>query len=258
MKIYQPEGRAREYSPLALNYFKGCDHGCKYCYVPKLFKRFNASYVHDYVSCNINYRELEKSIQSLSEDDKEKQILLSFTGDPYCNAEKGETREVLKILLRHQLHVAILTKNPEKAQRDIDLFREFKRFKIGTTLVFSEEEDRKEWEPGTIDSNRRIESLKYFFDNNIKTWVSFEPVIIPEQTIRLLINVKDYVDHVKVGKLNNFPEIEKNINWSKFLYDIVYILRKENMKFYIKNDLIKYNKGLYFSGNELDKDFLNV
>lgn len=29
--IYQPKGAAREYSPLALNYIKGCDHGCIYC-----------------------------------------------------------------------------------------------------------------------------------------------------------------------------------------------------------------------------------
>lgn len=32
--IYQPSGAAREYSPLALNYIKGCDHGCVYCLHP--------------------------------------------------------------------------------------------------------------------------------------------------------------------------------------------------------------------------------
>lgn len=29
--IYEPSGAAREYSPLALNYVRGCDHGCVYC-----------------------------------------------------------------------------------------------------------------------------------------------------------------------------------------------------------------------------------
>ena len=29
--IYEPKGAAREYSPLALNYIRGCDHGCIYC-----------------------------------------------------------------------------------------------------------------------------------------------------------------------------------------------------------------------------------
>jgi DNA repair photolyase len=32
--IYEPSGAAREYSPLAMNYIKGCDHGCVYCVHP--------------------------------------------------------------------------------------------------------------------------------------------------------------------------------------------------------------------------------
>lgn len=27
-KIYEPKGKAREYSPLVLNYYKGCSHEC--------------------------------------------------------------------------------------------------------------------------------------------------------------------------------------------------------------------------------------
>ena len=30
--IYEPKGKAREYSPLALNLYLECQHGCKYCY----------------------------------------------------------------------------------------------------------------------------------------------------------------------------------------------------------------------------------
>lgn len=45
--IYEPQGRAREYSPLALNFFRDCTHGCIYCYVPPMFKRFNAQYNHE-------------------------------------------------------------------------------------------------------------------------------------------------------------------------------------------------------------------
>ena len=29
--IYEPRGRAREYSPLALNVYNKCDHFCRYC-----------------------------------------------------------------------------------------------------------------------------------------------------------------------------------------------------------------------------------
>ena len=30
--IYEPKGRAREYSELACNLYRGCTHGCRYCY----------------------------------------------------------------------------------------------------------------------------------------------------------------------------------------------------------------------------------
>jgi DNA repair photolyase len=259
-KIYEPTGRAREYSPLALNYFKGCDHGCKYCYVPPMMKRFNGSYDHSQVSCDLNLNELEKSILKLSKEDRQKQVLLSFTGDPYCNFESGQTRQVLEVLLKHQIRVAILTKNPEKAKKDIDIFKKFEHFKIGTTLTFSNIILSKEWEPGAIDSSNRLDALRYFRENGITTWASFEPVIIPEQSLTLLtwgLNHNAF-DHVKIGKLNNYKGLDKEINWSKFLYDAVYLLRQSSAKFYIKKDLAQFNNGLYLSGNEFNEDYLNI
>ncbi|HPH46896.1 MAG TPA: radical SAM protein [Chryseolinea sp.] len=258
MKIYEPAGRAREYSPLALNYFKGCDHGCKYCYVQPMMKRFNANYDHSVVSCDLNLRELEKSILSLSKEDRKKQILLSFTGDPYCNFETDQTKQVLEVLLKHQLHVAILTKNPHKALKDIDLFRQFEHFKIGTTLVVADEAKRQEWEPGTIHSSKRIEALERFQSEGIITWASFEPVIYPDQSLAMLKDVASFIDHVKVGKLNNYKGLDSNIDWGKFLFDAVFMMRSYGLKFYIKNDLAKYNKGVYLSGDEINEDFLNI
>lgn len=258
MKIYEPAGRAREYSPLALNYFKGCDHGCKYCYVQPMMKRFNANYTHSNVSCDLNLAELEKSIKILSETDRTKQVLLSFTGDPYCNFESGQTRQVLEVLLEYQIHVAILTKNPEKAMKDIDIFKRFNHFKIGTTLVLADEKQRAEWEPGTIHSSKRIDALRYFKEQGLITWASFEPVIYPQHSLLLIQKVLPFIDHLKVGKLNNYKGLDKEINWGKFLYDAVYLLRQANVKFYIKKDLAQFNNGLYLSGNELNEDYLNI
>jgi DNA repair photolyase len=258
MKIYEPAGRAREYSPLALNYFNGCDHGCKYCYVQPMMKRFNANYDHSAVSCDLNLRELEKSILSLSKEDRQKQILLSFTGDPYCKFETDQTKQVLEVLLKYQCHVAILTKNPGKAMKDMSLFQQFEYFKIGSTLTFNDEQNSKEWEPGAPTSNERIMALEDLAATGIKTWVSFEPVIDPFESLALLEKVLPFIDHVKVGKLNNYKGLDKSINWSKFLYDAVYLLRQARIKFYIKNDLACYNNGLYLSGEELNEDHLNI
>lgn len=65
MEIYEPKGRAREYSPLALNYYKGCTHGCRYCYVPNMIGRFNSSYNHAEVNADVSFEKIEKSAKKV-------------------------------------------------------------------------------------------------------------------------------------------------------------------------------------------------
>jgi len=257
MNIYEPAGRAREYSPLALNYFKGCDHGCKYCYVPNMMGRFNSNYNHESVISPTDFQKLEQSAKKMQ--GCEKQIILSFTGDPYCNSENGETSKVLEILNRHNHKVAILTKNPEKALKDIDIIKSFgNRIKIGSTLTFDNEVDSKEWEPCASIPKSRIEALRKFSELGIITWASFEPVVIPEQSLNCLSNVAKFISHVRIGKLNNYKGLDKKIDWAKFIFESVKICRENKLPFYIKNDLAIHNNGVYLSGNEINEDFLNL
>ena len=89
-KIYEPRGRAREYSPFALNCFKGCDHGCQYCYVPRMMKVFSGSYVHENVSC-VNLSGLRKEAARFrASKDGDKQVLLSFTGTPIVRQSRAK------------------------------------------------------------------------------------------------------------------------------------------------------------------------
>ena len=43
--IYKPRGAAKEYAALALNIYRGCTHGCRYCYGPGS-SRMNAADYH--------------------------------------------------------------------------------------------------------------------------------------------------------------------------------------------------------------------
>jgi len=257
MNIYEPAGRAREYSPLALNYFKGCDHNCLYCYVPKMMGRFNKNYIHSNVVCPVDFSKLEASAKKMTGCNK--QILLSFTGDPYCNAENGETNKVLEILNKYNHKVAILTKQPEKALKDIAIIKSFgNRIKIGATLTFNNGKDSSEWESGAATPSSRIAGLKQFADNGVITWASFEPVIIPEQSLSMLKQITPFINHVRIGKLNNYKGLDKQIDWAKYLFEAVRICRDSNVKFYIKNDLAIHNNGVYLSGNETNEDYLNL
>jgi DNA repair photolyase len=259
MNIYEPAGRAREYSPLALNYFKGCDNGCKYCYVKPMLKRFNANYIHDTVISDIDFSIIEKSAKKFYGCDK--QILLPFTGDPFCNFETFETKEVLEILNYYEHKVAILTKNPTKALKYIDLIKSFgDRIKVGSSLTFSSVKDSLFWENGAELPSVRIDGLRLLANFGVKTWASFEPVIDPAQSIELMKSIAPFIDHVKIGKLNNYQGLDKNVDWAKFIKDSVSVMDDFNMRnqFYIKKDLLFFNKGVSLSKNEIDSEFLDL
>ena len=260
MKIYVPAGKAREYSPLALNYYKGCTHNCKYCYVPPMLKRFNKDYDHSNVLIpnESGFKELELSAKK---NQGCEQILLSFTGDPYCGVHPEITTRVLTILKKYNHKVAILTKGGKEILNDLELIKSFgNKIKVGATLTFDNEKDSLEWEPGASLPNERINVLETLANNGVITWASFEPVIIPEQSLNLLSKVVKFIDHVKIGKINNYKGIDKTIDWSKFIFNSVRILRtaKMNDRFYIKKDLLIHNKGIYLSGKETNEDYLNL
>jgi len=255
--IYEPKGRAREYSPLALNYFKGCDHGCKYCYVPPMMARFNSNYNHIIVKNDVDYKSIEKSAIKMRGIDK--QILLSFTTDPYTLSENGETRRVLEILNFYGHKVAILTKSGNKVLRDIDIYKKFgDRIKIGQSLTFDNDMDSRKWEPKAALPKKRVEALYILAQEGIKTWASFEPVIITEQSLNLLRQIATFIDHVKIGKINNYKDIDKKIDWADFIDDAVRICREMNINFYIKKDLAIFKNGTVLNSCELDQDYLNL
>jgi len=221
-----------------------------------MMKVFNPQYCHEKVSVNMAglWKEAERFSKSKNCGE---QVLLSFTGDPYCGLESGETRDVLCAFHEHDIHCSVLTKNPGKAIKDIDIMSDMAYFKMGTTLTLLDPDLSKMWEPGAPIGEERIKALKVFADNGIKTWASFEPVICPDDSLRMLSIVADFIDHVKIGKINNHPQ-ERSIDWAKFLKNAVEICRDNGLRFYIKDDLAKYANGIVFSREERDKDFLNV
>jgi DNA repair photolyase len=261
--IYEPSGAAREYSPLALNYIKGCDHGCVYCYVPKMMKRFNSNYVHS----NVYIKEEESLLKEIKRSAKkfansEKQVFLSFLTDPYShfNNDTKLTRRVLLILLEHNIPVSILSKGGKNLLQDLDVFKMFgKNIQIGGSLTFTNNEDSLKWEKNGALPKERFETLKIMYDNGIRTWASMEPVIYPNQSLEIMEITSSYVDAYKIGKLNHFKKHEEKFDWTKFLSDSVSIMRKYNKEFYIKKDLLSFKEeSLYLHDKEIDMDYLAI
>jgi len=235
--IYIPKGKAREYSPYALNIYNGCDHNCKYCYI-------KAMPFPKYVATNeIKPRKniLEKLEKQLKKQEINEQVLLCFMGDPYCQAdvEHETTRDILNILLKYNIPTAILSKGGGRILRDIELFKKFRNIKVGATLTLIEEKESLQYEPGAALPRERIEVLGILHREGIKTWVSFEPVIRPLTTYQLLELSYPFVDQYKVGKMNYY-KLDSIVDWREFGDTITKKLMKLKKEFYIKKDLYKY------------------
>lgn len=135
------------------------------------------------------------------------------------------------------LRVRVLTKNgPLAVSRDLELLKTYD-VEFGSTLLFTDEQSRESWEPGTPPLSDRIEAIRTAHAASVRTWLSIEPVIDPAQALDLIPMFADCVDVFKIGKMNHNREIEESIDWSTFLVDVLDRLRDTDAAYYIKDDL---------------------
>lgn len=248
--IYEPRGKAREYSPLALNIFSGCPHGCVYCFGPAALKKkdYFESIQPKANLLNLLEKELTKSAPK-------DQVLLSFIGDPYNRHASGITSLVLSMLLRFRVPVAILTKAPDNAITDKDLFKGFgPNLKIGSSLTFFSESQSFKFEPFAPPPSRRMAALDVLHRNRIRTWASLEPVIDPAETLKIINFTLPFVDEYKIGKINHMPDLERAANWDDFAIKAIDKLRSANKPFYIKHSLRSPKIESYLRPEEKDPD----
>jgi DNA repair photolyase len=235
--IYEPAGKAREYSELACNLFTGCKHFCKYCYCPGIMRKTLEQWaLNPQPRANI-LNLLEKEARKM--EGEARHVLLSFMSDPYQSDEAAAiTREALGIFERyHFKNIQILTKAGGRATKDFPILKD-NGWKFGSTIIFTSEALREHWEPGATPIQDRIEAVKKAHAMGIYTWVSIEPVVDPEEALAVVEALKGHVDLWKVGKLNHFAEVESKIDWHKFLIDAHKALAGELV--YWKKDLLKY------------------
>jgi DNA repair photolyase len=245
--IYEPKGKAREYSPLALNvYSGGCDHQCDYCYCSALQRQWNG------VPVPRKLDGLENEARSAS-----RQILLCFMSDPYCKAEEThkQTLAALRVLKSNRCSVAILSKGGKRILRDLDMFKSWPdgRIKVGATLTFADKTMSSLHEPGAASPGERVETLRILYESGVKTWASIEPVIDPEQSLAIIESSLPYVDAYKVGKLNHR---KNDTDWATFAMRAVNMIRAEGKALYVKDDLRKYLSDRYLTKAERDMESL--
>jgi len=234
--IYEPKGKAHEYSSLALNLYEGCQHGCIYCYAPKIRKKSMDQFVAATPRKEIESR-ITNNLRKWNGGKKDT-VLLCFTCDPYQPLDESLklTRFAIRALNDSGFPVQILTKGGIRATRDLDLLSKNPDNKFAVTLTTDNIEESKQWEPGAAPPSERIESLRQAHRAGVETWISFEPVFNPAAVYRLIRETHEFTDKYKVGKLNYHPAA-KEIDWRDFRIKTEHLLASLDKRYYIKEDL---------------------
>lgn len=226
--IYKPKGAAAEYGDYALNIYTGCPHRCYYCFAPSVLRRDREAF-HTCVEPRKDIvPELRRQLER--EQITGKLIHLCFTCDPYPTGyDTTTTREVIQVLKEHGNHVQILTKGD--GGRDFDLLDGGDWY--GATIS-CDYPMSAEAEPGAVSVERRLCDLAEAKHEGVNTWVSFEPVLEPEEVLDCIKCYSYFIDRVKIGKLNYHPS---DIDWAQFGREAEALCRKKGLDYYIKASL---------------------
>lgn len=236
--IYEPTGRAKEYSELACNLYNGCSFGCTYCYAPAVMRMTPEQFSVP--------RPRNGVIESLNADcirlkrlgEQKKHVLFCFTCDPYqpIDAQHHLMRSALEVLRRHRIPPRILTKS-DRAEADFDLLSVCVDPEFGMTLTHYNDDLGRFYEPRASSTHSRFKTL-YTAKNNygIRTWVSLEPIIKVEETVRCIEWTHEFVDYYKVGKWNHSPEAT-GMDWVSIRQRVIGVLEDYGCVYTVKKDL---------------------
>ncbi|WP_411823154.1 PA0069 family radical SAM protein [Leptospira sp. 'Mane'] len=167
----------------SINPYRGCEHGCIYC-----FARPNHSYVD--LSPGIDFESkifIKHNVAGvLVEDLKRKKgeiepILLGTATDPYQPIERKmeNTRKILQICLEFRQPVEIITKSL-LVLRDLDILSEMAKLNLIRVCVSVTTMNKELWsklEPRTASPNKRMEAISGLSSIGVPVILMFAPVI---------------------------------------------------------------------------------
>jgi len=167
----------------SINPYRGCEHGCVYCFARPTHAYLGLSPGLDFESrifvkpdaARLLAAELAKPGYVC------RTIAMGTNTDPYQPAERRYeiTRAILEILRAHRHPVSIVTKSA-LVQRDIDILAEMAEQRLATVMVSVTTLDRalaRRMEPRAATPQRRLETVRALADAGIPTGVLAAPMI---------------------------------------------------------------------------------
>lgn len=167
----------------SLNPYRGCSHGCSYCYARPTHEYLGLSAGLDFETQIFVKHDAAKLFREFLSRPKWKPepIVLSGVTDPYQPAEREFqiTRQCLQVALEARQPMDIITKNA-LILRDLDLLREMAGLRIVRAFVSVTTLDAKlarTMEPRTSTPKARLTGIRTLADAGIPVQVMVAPII---------------------------------------------------------------------------------
>jgi DNA repair photolyase len=186
-----------------LNPYRGCTHGCHYCFARRYHTQFELDSDDQFSSVifvKINFVEVLR--QELDRPSwAREQVALGTATDPYQPIEGHYklTRRSLEALVTGRTPIGLVTKGP-MVVRDADLLAELGR-RAGCTVCMSvptvNEDAWRALEPGTAPPLQRLRAVRQLRDAGVNAGVLMAPVVpgFTTQPARLEATIKAVADH---------------------------------------------------------------
>ncbi len=167
----------------SLNPYRGCEHGCAYCYARPTHEYLGFSAGLDFESRIMVKEDAPRLLRETFSKPSYKPVTLSLSGvtDPYQPVEKRLriTRGCLEVLAECRHPVVLITKN-HLITRDADLLEELARHQATAAYISITSLDAKlahELEPRASAPRQRLEAIRELSARGIPVGVSAAPMI---------------------------------------------------------------------------------
>ncbi|MGH7901952.1 MAG: PA0069 family radical SAM protein [Thermodesulfobacteriota bacterium] len=166
-----------------INPYRGCEHGCIYCYARPTHEYFGLSLGLDFETKIFIKEDAPELLRKELSSPKwtPQAIALSGNTDPYQPAERHFqlTRRCLEVLLEFRNPVGIVTKN-YLVTRDINILKELAQYDavlVAVSITTLDAELARVMEPRTSQPKYRLKAISQLSENGIPVMVMVAPVI---------------------------------------------------------------------------------
>jgi DNA repair photolyase len=167
----------------SLNPYRGCEHGCIYCYARPTHEYLGFSAGLDFESKIMVKTSAPKLLRAELESPRwqPQTLVLSGVTDPYQPVERklGITRGCLEVLAKFRNPVAIITKN-RLVTRDVDLLRSLAAHDgvaVNISVTSLDSNLQRVLEPRTSSPQARLDAIRQLRSAGIPTGVMVAPII---------------------------------------------------------------------------------